>query len=263
MPQASRLRHGRWIAVILSLVLGLAPANAQTQNRAGLIIQFGDGRVAAHCVPFGEPSITGLDLLARSGQSIVIESGGLGVAVCAMGGEGCAYPAQPCFCQCQGASCAYWNYLHLIDGVWQYSPVGASSYTITDGAVDGWAWGDRVTPPLYTIDQICTDSSTAPATAPVAAQATATTQATHMATGTATSDTAALAQVTDTPEAVAPTPAARPPRPAPTDAPPLAASSDTVTTNGPAQADVGSYAVFAIAVILLGSWLVIARTRRR
>ena len=240
--------------MLLSLALGLAPTNAQTQNRAGLVIQYGDGSVATTCVRFGEPSITGLDLLMRSGLSIHAEVSGLGAAVCAINGQGCAYPAQPCFCQCQGANCAYWNYLHLIDGAWQYSPVGASGYAVTDGAVDGWAWGDQHTPPPHTIDQMCASFPAAQATAPAAAPATATTEATDMAT------------VTDTLGAAVPTPVASPTQigpPTEVRAPTAVAAPKPSVAHIPTREDVGSYALFAIMVVALGGWLMVNRLRRR
>ena len=263
MTQTGWLQNRRWIATLLSLVLGLGlvPAGAQTHagSRAGLIVQRGDGSVATYCVRFGEPSITGLELLNRAGVSVVAEVSGLGSAVCAIGGEGCAYPAQPCFCQCQGATCAYWNYLHLIDGAWRYSPIGAAGYTISDGAVDGWAWGDKTTPPLYTIDHICSASSTAPVGGSVAATPTARSRTTVEPTATSEAanrpEPAPLAQVSHTPEPVVPTQSA-----APIDS---AASSDTSAVTDSPQADVGSYAIFLAVVVALSGWLIAAQLRKK
>ena len=262
MRVASRLRNRRWIAVLLSLILGLGrvPASAQTQNRAGLVIRHGDGSVSTTCVRFGEPSITGLDLLNRSGVSVVAEVGGLGSAVCAIGGEGCAYPAQPCFCQCQGANCAYWNYLHLIDGGWRYSPIGAAGYTITDGAVDAWAWGDQATPPVYTIDQICADSPGAPAATASAAEPSATNAPTFVSTATDIPKPVPIAQVTDTPEPSAPT---RPSAPTDVPAPTVAVPPEPSALIHSPQAELGSYALFAVVVVALGGWLIVNHIRRR
>ena len=266
------IRHPRWIAALLSLVvgLGLAPAGArslQAGNRAGVVVQTGDGRVATTCVRFDEPSITGLELLSRAGVSIVVEVSGLGTAVCAIDGEGCAYPAQPCFCQCQGASCAYWNYLHRVDGAWRYSSISASGYTVTDGAVDAWAWGDKVTPPVYTVDQICAASlAGAPATAVPVALPTAAHMPTFAPAATGVLDSTPNAPATVTPQPTAPVPMAGPTQAAPTTGVPastVAAPSDTSAAIRAAQDALGSYAFFAIVVIALGGWLIVNSRRKR
>jgi hypothetical protein len=269
MKQAKRLHAGRWMVVALSLILGygLAEASAQTENRAGLVIRYGDGRLSTFCIRFGEPSITGLDLFTRSGQLPIVETGGLGAAVCAINGEGCAYPSQPCFCQCQGANCAYWNYFHWIDGAWRYSPLGAAARTITDGAIDGWSWGENLAPPVYTLDQICAESPAAPistmiAVTPIAAP-------TDAPVGyPSDTPTASLPTGTTEPVVQAPTDSlALPPAPtgaqAPTVVLPTAGSQPeaSVSRDSP-QSDLGSYALFAVVVVGLGGWLIVARIRK-
>ena len=269
----SRRRMALIVSIALALQLGLV--SAQAQNRAGLVIQYADGRVATYCVRFGEPSITGLDLLNRAGLKVVAEVGGLGAATCSIDGQGCAYPAQPCFCQCQGASCAYWNYFHLIDGAWRYSPIGALGYTVTDGAVDGWAWGDKVTPPTYTIEQICSESPAAPTLQ-------STVELTNEPTGEPTSQRVTESAPTIAP-AIGPTveptlvPAGEPalqPASRPTHEPTIESANPrtgepvnppTIQPARPSasQPDAGSYAVFAVVVIALGGWLIAARARRR
>ncbi|HID24016.1 MAG TPA: hypothetical protein EYP14_16665, partial [Planctomycetaceae bacterium] len=97
------------IGAVLLAALAAPTAWAQhpPPHRAGLIVVHGDGRVVTRCVPFDEETLTGADLLARSGLSVTFAAyGGLGQAVCAIDGEGC--PAEDCFCRCKGASCAYW-----------------------------------------------------------------------------------------------------------------------------------------------------------
>ncbi len=263
----NRLRIGRCLAIALSLALGFAPARAQPPHRAGLVIQHADGRVATYCVRFAEPSITGLDLLNRAGVPIVVEVSGLGTAVCAMDGQGCAYPAQPCFCQCQGVNCAYWNYLHLFDGAWRYSSISVSGYTIADGAVDGWAWGDKVIPPLYTVDQICAGSPTdVPVTTVPTAQSPAAPVPAVTSTATSVPGSTPIAEATDTPQPAAPAPATDLAQPAPATgvpAPAAAAPSDASTAIPSAQEDVESYAVFAIVVVALGGWLIVNSRRKR
>lgn len=251
-----------WIA----LAAQLAPASGQApENRAGLVIQFGDGRVATYCVRFGEPSITGLELLNRSGLRPVAEVGGLGSAVCSIDGQGCAYPAQSCFCQCQGAACAYWNYLHLIDGAWRYSPVGASGYSVTDGAVDGWAWGDQAAPPVYTLDQICSESAnqqaggltSQPTSHPTREPAIEPTsqRVSESATTPPTPPTVAPTVTSAIASTLQPT--------APFTLQPTIEPTAQPTNPPTTQTDLGGYVVFVAIALALGGWLIVSRSRRR
>jgi hypothetical protein len=135
--------------------------NTPRPNRAGLVVQFGDGSVVQACVEFTEPSITGWELLNRSGMTVYFEDyGASNNAVCRLDlgdkSDGCEYPLDDCWCQCVTAgNCSYWAYHHLIDGDWVYSSDGASGWTIEDGMVDGWGWGlgeidtSGVEPPVH------------------------------------------------------------------------------------------------------------------
>ncbi len=150
-------------ALFLSLPALCAPALpviAQTPvpsaaHRAGLVVAYGNGSVETLCVSFEEPEIGGDELLDRSGVMPVFSFDG---SVCAIRDQGC--PADDCFCACPFPACEYWSYFHLIDGEWQYSDIGAYSYGIVDGAVEGWAWGpgdftNGAEPPLIPFDEIC------------------------------------------------------------------------------------------------------------
>ncbi len=153
----------RWIILFVAtvvLAMGAVPSRAHASsaivtsdagcvqsaasaavNQAGLVVTFGDGRTVTFCVEFGEDSITGLELLQRSGlQLVTSNSSGLGAAVCSIDGEGCQDPGD-CFCKCKGGSCEYWAYYLYDDGGWKFSPVGAGNRSVHDGDTDGWAWG--------------------------------------------------------------------------------------------------------------------------
>ena len=154
-------RWGLLLVLILPL-LGLpAMGRAQGPNRAGVVVRTGDGQVHTACVAFTEPAISGLALLERSGLDVVVQTSGGNAAVCSIAGEGCNFPQQACFCQCQGGgTCRYWAYWHLNGGVWQYSSTGAAAYRVPPGGVDGWAWGDGNVnagsrPPAVSFDKIC------------------------------------------------------------------------------------------------------------
>jgi hypothetical protein len=112
-------------------------------SQAALVVRHGDGTVVTRCVAFSEPSLSGLELLQRSGLTVTIEATDLGQKVCLIAQEGCAYPAEPCFCQCDGtqSTCNYWTYWHLLNGQWRFAIGGAGSYQVKAGMVDGWNWG--------------------------------------------------------------------------------------------------------------------------
>lgn len=149
-------------------------ARANSPNRAGLVIRYGDGSMWTKCIEFSEPELTGLELLLRSGLRIVTEEGGpFGSAVCKIEQDGCDYPLDDCFCKCMGADCTYWAYYHLRpNGTWEYSTVGASSYIVHHGDVEGWSWGPGTygehgtEPPVIRFEQICAPPPTPTDTVP-------------------------------------------------------------------------------------------------
>jgi hypothetical protein len=152
-----------WQPALLVAVLVLLPrvAYAQEENRAGLVVVFGDGRVEQQCVAFAEDSISGYDLLQRSGLPLSIEAGAIGPTVCSIGKEGCSYPQESCFCRCQGSPCVYWSYWRLQgDGRWRYQSLGAGNTEVRTGDVEGWRWAEGTTnnaaePPAMTFADVC------------------------------------------------------------------------------------------------------------
>jgi cell division septation protein DedD len=187
--------------LFLLAALGLPGATvADEPSQAGLIVEFGDGRVETRCITFEEEEITGADLLlTHSGLEAIIDaSSGMGITVCQLEGEGCAYPSEPCFCQCMGGGgCAYWNYFYREPGnsEWTYSALGAVLRKVRHGSVEAWVWGDGSTLPTFdgTFASICA--------APTVVEPTATVEA------------------TSSPEPPTATPTAAPAEPAPTQPP--------------------------------------------
>ncbi len=130
-------------------------------HHAGLVVDFGDGTVITRCVGFDEATISGYELLLRSGLTLEVAVSGPGAAVCSIEGTGC--PASDCFCHFPPD---YWSYWHLEAGSWHYSDVGASGYAVEDGAVDGWIWGDASAPPqVIPFEAICAPPPTPTPTA--------------------------------------------------------------------------------------------------
>ncbi|MCX6029932.1 MAG: hypothetical protein NT169_11610 [Chloroflexi bacterium] len=178
------------------LALTSAPAAAEGgPHRAALVVRFPDGNIQKRCVTFTEASISGEKLLQDSGLTVIMNYN-VGGAVCSIAGQGCAYPREDCFCRCQGVQgvqCEYWAYYHWTGGGWQYSQVGASSYQVSDGALEGWSWGPGnfsvgTLPPMVTYDEICTPPTSTPTATPTR---TTTPTATPSPTATATPSGAA------------------------------------------------------------------------
>ena len=204
-PRRHRLPHSRrpvaralvWLALIAATTLIGSPANAQEpeNNRAGIVIDFGDGVVESACVDLGpDGQATGEEMLAAAGFDVLMEYSPMGGAVCKIAGQGCNYPSQPCWCECLSSPCIYWAYNHLENGQWLYSTIGASIYQVHAGDVEGWAWGagsltQGAAPPPRTFDQVCaeaepTNTPTATATRPPTATHTATHTRTPLPTAT-------------------------------------------------------------------------------
>jgi hypothetical protein len=134
------------VSAFLAGLVGLlvaAQAGGEELNHAGLVIRHGDGRLIYAYVAFPEEAISGVELLRRSGISLVtIGFGGLGEGVCTIDGEGC--PASDCrqrVCQGSGEDTPFWQYFRQrTAGEWVPLSLGASATKVRDGDVDGWSW---------------------------------------------------------------------------------------------------------------------------
>ena len=197
------------LLALLLLALGWQSSRAQEVHHAGLVIRFGDGSVVTACVQFNSESISGADALRLSGLNVIVDpTSSMGETICKISAgtnsDGCDYPLEECFCQCQGADCVYWAYYHLKNNAWEYSGLGASNYRVRDGDVEGWAWGpgnhnggsSDVEPPLIPFDQICILSTPTPTFTPTSLP---TETLTPAATSTPTPDTSPTATSTFTP----------------------------------------------------------------
>jgi len=122
-------------------------ADCVEQGQAGVVVQFADGSYVARCVPFQGDSITGLDLLLQSGLS----TSRSGSVICRIEYNGCSYPQEPCFCQCNGStpSCSFWSYWQWRENRWVFSASGAADHYLRSGEVVGWHWpGGPLTVPV-------------------------------------------------------------------------------------------------------------------
>jgi len=139
-------RYAKPMSLVLAALLlwgststrSVRPVGAATPAQAGLVVQFADDGYVVRLVSLAGDSITGLELLTRSGLNVAAS----GSTVCRIEHDGCPYPEVPCFCQCDGSTpgCRFWGYWHLVDGRWAFAPAGAADHRVRDGEVDGWHW---------------------------------------------------------------------------------------------------------------------------
>jgi hypothetical protein len=126
---------------------------APVESRAALVVTMPDGSSLQRCVTFSGASITGFELLQSSGLQLETAfDPAMGPAVCQVEGQGC--PSNDCFCSMPD----YWSYWHVANGEWGYAAVGAGTFEVEDGTLEGWSWGD--TPPIRTsFAEICAENA--------------------------------------------------------------------------------------------------------
>ena len=112
-----------------------APASPVDAAHGTVIVQLGDHDLVARAITFSAP-ISGLAALQMSGLEVVTTSTSFGTVVCSIEGVGC--PADDCFCD----ESAFWGYKSWDGAAWQDYMVGASDSSLSDGAVEGWRWGE-------------------------------------------------------------------------------------------------------------------------
>ncbi|WP_322486902.1 hypothetical protein [Chloroflexus sp.] len=242
------------VLVAIALLSGVAAAQPAV-NRAGVVVRFGNGEVVTACVEFSEPSISGLELLERSGLPVISQQSSIGAAVCKIGREGCDYPATSCFCaRDQQGRAVYWAFYRREAGAWRYSNLGASSVRVSDGDLHGWAWGPGdasggAAPPSLELADVCRSAAaepvaTAEPTATPLPAATAAPTATPLPAATAASTATAVLTATAAPTMTA--------------APAGGAASNPPAATGNA----GQWLGFAALAALLIGGIVVAVRRR-
>ena len=291
MKPKRSVRLDAWTLLLsIALLAGAgARGSAQGPNQVAVIVQYEDGSVSTHCVSFDTPQITGLEALEQTGLDAVYEGGALGARVCKIGPVGCDLPGN-CFCQCKGTECLYWSYWHLVEGTWQYAIVGAASYEVAPGGVEGWSWGigtpNRAPqPPLISFEEVCQTSSATPPTATPpptetpthtrTPRPTETARPKETPTGTATRAPEGEGQPSPTPTQPASTPTAGPTRTPslvptqaaeerPTETPPLVPTTTRAThmPAAPPAPDSTNYFFFGAVVLVLlalGAYVLLRR----
>jgi hypothetical protein len=121
-------------------------------------VRHGDGGITYALVAFPEVEISGMELLRRSGISLItVNFGGLGEAVCTLEGEGCGVgDCRKRVCQTGDPNSPFWQYFRQASpGEWVALPLGVSSSKVHDGDVDGWSWTPHdANLPAMTVDSV-------------------------------------------------------------------------------------------------------------
>ena len=107
-------------------------------SEAGLVIETSDGSQVIERVEFFGETITGLQLLEKSGLSFIANETSFGTAICSIDSIG--QPADDCFGDPQGR---FWGFNVLdANNKWISSPVGVDQSIVFDGNVHGWHFAE-------------------------------------------------------------------------------------------------------------------------
>lgn len=146
------------IIVAVCAVSIFLPASAfavgDSENRAAVIIDTGNGAPKTACISFQGDSISGAEALELANAQPVFQTfGGVGRAVCALCGVGCP-PDDSCL-TCAGST--FWNYYQSKWGSASFtlSGIGAGASRVRDGDVEGWKFGAGQKPPYLSYNTIC------------------------------------------------------------------------------------------------------------
>ena len=154
---ASLRLHVALMAAGLVLLLGVLPALAQGPNVAGLIVDYGDGRMSYAVIPFEEEEINGVELLNGSGLDVVtVGFGGLGDAVCQVADTGCSVDdCRTRMCQTSDRESPFWQFSKMENGEWLFVATGASGAKVRDGDIYAWSWtGTEPELPVITLEDL-------------------------------------------------------------------------------------------------------------
>jgi hypothetical protein len=131
------------VTLVLTACASPASPAPDQPGRAAVILIGSDRTVEQTCVDLQASEVTGRELLERAGIAMTLdERNPMGALVCAIGGQGCAYPAEDCLCRCQGlGDCAYWaSFVRTPPGTWTYAGQGVSAQRLHDGDLYAWVW---------------------------------------------------------------------------------------------------------------------------
>lgn len=143
----------RFLALLgMTFLISLLFGSIALANTAGLAVVHSDGKVVVKTVRFDELSISGLELLRRSGLTNSIAPGSAGQAVYMIDGEGDAKGWVT-----KNGKTLYWALYDYKNGGWQYAGTDAGAAPVSDGSVQAWYWqsyGQAIDFPAVSIPEI-------------------------------------------------------------------------------------------------------------
>lgn len=133
--------------IIAGLLVACLLPQSVLAARAGIVVKKSDGSIKNTCVEFDGETISGLDLLKKSGFNPKIENG----FVVSIDGEGDKSAGS------LSSTDPFWSYWRW-DNTWKFYNAGAGYTKIADGNVDGWEFGrGQSTLPQISFGSICPD----------------------------------------------------------------------------------------------------------
>ena len=142
-----------WLAIGSPVGRVLAAQQDEATSAAGFIVDTGEGEPIHVVVTFGDTSMTAVDLLrAADLDSVTVEFGGLGEAVCSIVETGCdVNTCRQRVCQTGDPESPFWQYWEQDEAGWKLSPLGGSHVEVGDGDIAAWVW-TGVPPELESIE---------------------------------------------------------------------------------------------------------------
>ena len=128
------------------------------ENQAGLVINHLDGSRRIQVVDFYGETLTGFQLIQKSGLGYVAAQYSFGVSICAIDGEG--HPSDNCFGDFAAGDPSWALYDLTANDEWTSSPVGVGDSIVYGGQVQGWLFGQWGESPLpITHDEVLNSQS--------------------------------------------------------------------------------------------------------
>ena len=155
------------VLMLFLIAAGVLAAQGQTKQ-VGLVIAFPDAKQHLEIVTVPVTATT-FEVLKAAKVDLVSQTTAYGPGICSINQVGC--PATNCFCD----AAHFWAYYHLNSATnqWVSAVEGAGAYVPANGSVEGFAWSGfdanynpTVQPPVYTFQQILSQTTPAPITVP-------------------------------------------------------------------------------------------------
>ncbi len=142
---------------LLGTTLVAPQADARGRGKAGVVVVHGDGRVVTECVRLDRATISGLQLLERTGIPFSAARFGFGTAICRLDGEGPdTTDSSDCFSDPQDRFWGYWTQ-DKGDAGPVSSEFGAGDRRVRRRSIDYWVWDalPSEAPATLTFAQVC------------------------------------------------------------------------------------------------------------